>query len=272
MKGSVLFNKELSEGYYRMRIQCPEIAAEARPGAFLTIRISELYEPLLRRPFTIYSYDPGRGTIDVVYKVVGVGTLLMSERRRGDKLDLLGPLGNGFVIPSNEENMVLVAGGTGIAALHSLAQKVVAGRGGAEITALIGGAGAQDIICIDDFEKLGARVLVATEDGSMGEPGTVTDLLKSQLKGALHACDFTLYSCGPRDMLREVARLAEHHSLPCIVSLEGRMGCGIGACLGCVIRILPDLIDVEKAPAPVYRRICRDGPVFNAADVDWDAV
>ncbi len=272
MKATVVYNKVLSQGYFRMRFQCPEVSSEARPGTFLTLRVSELREPLLRRPFTIYAYDTDSGWLDIVYKVVGVGTWLMSEVGEGEKMDILGPLGNGFTIPRNEKKILLAAGGTGVAALYSLAQSILAQRHGVEITLLTGGAGSQDIICVDDFEEMGVQVLVATEDGSMGEMGLLTDLLGDQLEGSLEMDDVELFSAGPREMLKKVARLAETYSIPCTVSLEGRMGCGIGACLGCVIRVFTDPLDVVIPPMPVYRRICRDGPVFDAAEIDWDSI
>lgn len=272
MKARLIYNRELSKGYYQMRLQCSEVAREAQPGTFLTLRVSDSYQPLLRRPFTIYRYDPEGGTVDIVYKVVGVGTWLMSEMREGHRLDVLGPLGNGFTIPEDEQKFMLVAGGTGVTALYALAQNVSTRKRDAQITLLMGGAEAQDIICIDDFRELGARVLTATEDGSMGETGLVTDLLRAELQGPPRVGDFALYSCGPREMLKEVARLAELHSLPCTVSLEERMGCGMGACLGCVIRVKPESGDIEAAPVPRYKRVCRDGPVFDASEIDWDTL
>ncbi len=272
MKAVVVYNTELSPGYYRMRFRCPSVAEEARPGTFLTLRVTDIYEPLLRRPFSIYNYDREEGTVDIVYKVVGVGTWLMSEIREGKRLDVLGPMGNGFGIAGDEKMLVLVAGGVGVAALYALASSVSIEREDVKITLLMGGAKENDIICIDDFTELGAKALVSTEDGSMGKMGLVTDLLKEQLDGPLGDCDLSLYSCGPKEMLKEMAHIAEQRSLTCKVSLEGRMGCGVGACLGCVIKVLPRVIDVEKTPVPVYKRICRDGPVFDAAEIDWDAL
>jgi dihydroorotate dehydrogenase electron transfer subunit len=196
----------------------------------------------------------------------------MSEVGEGAIMELLGPLGNGFNIPSEPAKLLLVAGGTGIAALHALAQHVSDTESGAEITLLMGGKKAEDIICVDDFEELGASVLVATEDGSLGREGRVTDLLEDRLAGPLGGDDVALYSCGPREMLKEVARLAGRNSLPCAVSLEERMGCGMGACLGCVIRVLPGSTGAADTRLPRYKRICRDGPVFDAAEIDWEAI
>lgn len=272
MKAVILSNRELAQEYCRMQVSCSPVAREARPGTFVTIQVSQLYEPLLRRPFTIYSFDPGQGTIDLVYRVVGAGTLLMSAMREGQSVDLLGPLGNGFTPPGEEEKFLFVAGGTGVAALYALAQSIKAGKENAEITLLMGGAGGQDIICLDDFRRLGARVMVATEDGSMGDMGLVTDLLEDQLHGLSSPSNLAIYSCGPRPMLKEVARQARRYSIPCTISLEARMGCGIGACLGCVIKTIPHEDDPRSGESFHYKRICRDGPVFDAAVIDWEVI
>ena len=272
MIAQVLNNDQISNEYYRMKVSCPSVAETARLGNFVTLKISQLYEPLLRRPFTIYTHDPSEGTLDIIYKVVGAGTLFMSEMREGQKLDVIGPLGNGFNTSADERKIVLVAGGVGVTALYGLARMASSSIKDPEVTLIMGGATAQDIICIDDFKALGARILVTTEDGSMGETGRATNLLKKYLKDTPDKEELYLYACGPKGMLKETARLTAVYAIPCMVSMESRMGCGLGACLGCVIKVLPGAADLGSSLGPEYKRICRDGPVFDAAEIDWESI
>jgi dihydroorotate dehydrogenase electron transfer subunit len=182
----------------------------------------------------------------------------------------MGPLGKGFSLPSEVGTQFLVAGGIGVAALFALSQRMQAG--GHRCTVFIGGKTKEHVLCVNEFRGLGAEVYVATEDGSAGFRGMITDMVGSFLQD--HPVPSGLFACGPVDMLRAIAELAESRSIPCQVSLESRMACGLGACLGCVVRTRENpsfgsegLPDNERGVS--FKRVCSEGPVLDSQEVDW---
>jgi len=272
----IIFNRIVSPGYYRMRISCPRLAARSKPGQFVMARAGSSFDPLLRRPFAVHrlcgeTEDVPSGTspscIEILYRTVGKGTLMLSGKKRGEEIDLLGPLGNGFRISRQTDTAVLVAGGIGVAPLLSLAQLM--GRGAVSSTVIIGGATRGDILCRSEFRKAGARVAVTTEDGSSGIRGLATDLLEDVLKYLSPAvmARLALYACGPMPMLKRVAAIARDRALPCQVSLESAMACGVGACLGCSIPVRS-----ANGGAVSYHRVCKEGPVFDSTTIAWDSL
>jgi dihydroorotate dehydrogenase electron transfer subunit len=239
----------------RLTFNAPEIATVALPGQFVMVQIGTGKDPLLRRPFSIHQTSSD-GTLQILFKVVGRGTELLAQCRVGVQLSLLGPLGKGFVI-GEPGKACLVGGGMGIAPMLFLAScfqqqnkqgvgpKVILGaRNRAELQPLIG-----------DFEALGLEVLAATDDGSFGHHGLVTDVLKNLNLGP----DFTVYSCGPRPMLAAIHYLCLKENIRCQVSVESVMACGMGACLGCAVPL----------KAGGYAHACSDGPVFEAGELLW---
>ena len=254
-KAKVIKNVEVVENYYKMLLCSPRIAKAACPGQFLEVKVSEKDEPLLRRPISIHRVD---GTnVELLYQVVGRGTQALSRRKRGELLDIIGPLGSGFNYPSgivDRQTPILVAGGMGVAPLVFLAEKFM----GRRALALIGGRTKAHILCERDFRKYGCEVKVATDDGSRGFKGRVTDLLKDILRTTYHESRTTIYACGPKPMLKVISSLSKQKNIPAQVSLEEHMACGIGACLGCVVS--------TKAG---QKRVCKEGPVFNADEVNW---
>ena len=244
-------NERVAEGFYRMRVESAPLAKEAKPGRFVEVRCGGGYEPLLRRPLGIHRiHDDG---IEMLYEVVGTGTEILSTKKAGEALDILGPLGNGFTTDTKGP-VVLVAGGVGVAPLMALAEAFAGRRAGLEV--FIGAKTKTHILCENEFKKTGAKTFVATEDGSKGQRGLITELLQKRLDD--HTA--TIYACGPTAMLKAVALLARKESLPCQVSLEERMACGVGVCLGCPVKM--------KASG-AYKMVCKDGPVFNAEDIAW---
>lgn len=219
---------------------------DARPGQFLQVRVSGTFDPLLRRPLSIH--DAGGGEVRLLYREVGRGTALLAGKRPGEFLDVLGPLGNGFPAV-NGENAVLVAGGLGMAPLYFLARRLF--EAGKQVYFLLGARQAADVYIPDKLPGLVRRLLVATEDGSMGTRGMVTDLL-----AGLSQKQATVFCCGPWSMMEEVTRLCAQRGWQSYVSLEARMACGVGACQGCVV-----------LTARGYRRVCADGPVFAGEEV-----
>ncbi|MYF98175.1 dihydroorotate dehydrogenase electron transfer subunit [Candidatus Poribacteria bacterium] len=255
----IISNEKVAEDHYLLRCECSGIAKFARPGQFIHVMISQGAGLLLRRPFTIYTVN-GR-EITMLYQIIGEGTKQLSTMPKGASIQVLGPLGNTFDIAKNPEPAILVGGGAGIASLMLLA---VALR--AQDIPTIGLVGAQyrdRLLSVDDLEKIGVKVHIATDDGSIGHQGFVTDILTNMLRqNDLHHP--IVYACGPHGMLTAVAKITEEFEVPTQVAMENRMGCAMGVCLGCVCPVYIDDESIE------YQRVCTEGPVFNALDIAWE--
>lgn len=256
-KVTVIKHEEVQGGYRLLELAAPECGPLVAPGQFLHLLIPQLGECVLRRPFSIFKAN-AKG-VSVLYKMVGKGTTAMGHMRPGDEADIIGPLGNGFPDPQPDRFPVLVAGGYGNAALY-----LQAARSARKGVAFFGGRSAQDILCIREFEKLGWEVCVATEDGTLGTQGRVTDVLLPWLESTDEQPEF--FVCGPNGMLKAVGEIALERDLPCWLSMDRNMACGVGACLTCVIR----LKDEQASEGWKWARCCKDGPVFAAAEVIWD--
>ena len=213
-------------------------------------------DPLLPRPMAIYRERrrPGGADVEILYKVVGRGTALLADATPGQRIDVVGPLGRPFGMPAADERAVIVAGGTGIASVYELAVRLAADG---DVVVLLGARSAEDLMAEADFAELDVELRVATEDGSAGTRGLVTRLLEPALDGGKPA---RVYACGPTAMMRAVASLAAGRGRPCVVSLENPMACGFGVCLGCA----------APRVGGGFSLVCRDGPTFDAATVDWE--
>lgn len=254
--------RDLSPRYFVLSYRCPEIAAASRPGQFVMISASESIDPLLRRPMAVYRVLRRDGEplgFSLLVERHGRGTRLLGSARAGDSARVLGPLGRPFEVgDGGDVEHLLVMGGVGAAPFPFLAERLRAA--GARVRGFVGGRTQGDLLCVDELRELGATVHTATEDGSAGHHGLVTAALQEYLDGA--DGQLRLYSCGPTPMMRAVDEIARDRRLAHQVSLEAPMACGIGVCLSCVVRVgTPD--------AWRYRRICREGPVFDAATVVW---
>jgi dihydroorotate dehydrogenase electron transfer subunit len=224
---------------------------EAEPGQFVMLHLAEgapRHDPLLPRPMAIYRRSGERG-LEILYKVVGRGTALLAGRRAGDRVRVVGPLGRGFAPPGAGERVVLVGDGTGVPSHFELAQRA---RGRARPVLCLGSRRADDLLGRADFEALGLDLRLATDDGSAGRRGLVTELLAEVL--AEGGCG-RVVACGPTAMMRRAAALAAQAGAACELSLENRMACGFGVCLGCAVPRAGEGFDL----------VCRDGPVFDAA-------
>lgn len=250
LKAKLLSNKRVKDNYLHCILDAPAIANNARPGEFVNIRITDTLDPLLRRPLSIHAVK-GR-TIEVLYEVVGRSTQVLSEKKAGESLDIIGPLGNGFSI-LDVQYSILVAGGMGVAPLVFLAKKI----GRRRATVLIGAETKNHIHCEKEFKELGCEVKVSTDDGSKGFKGRITGLLKNLLSTTDSRLS-AIYACGPRPMLKEIALISKEKNIPAQISLEEHMACGIGACLGCAVNTKDG-----------YKRVCKDGPVFEAKEIIW---
>lgn len=249
LKVKILANDKVSGSFYRMKLASSYLAKSAKPGQFVEVRCTAGVDPLLRRPLGIHRIT--KGGIEVLYQVVGKGTELLSAQKAGRELDIIGPLGNGFDIAAPGP-AILIGGGIGVAPLIALAEEL----GGAHV--IIGARTKSHVLCENEFKRLGCSVSVATEDGSKGRKGLATELLKTALQSPGSKAP-VIYACGPTGMLKAVAQLAASHRIRCQVSLEERMACGVGVCLGCPV----------KVRSGEYKMVCKDGPVFNAEDIAW---
>lgn len=238
--------QKLTSDIFSFRLDAGEIAEQARPGQFIHVKCGEGL--LLRRPISIC--DAQNGLLRIVFQVRGTGTKWLAERKAGEVLDVLGPLGNGFQLPASGK-VLLIGGGIGTAPLLFAAKS--APEGAVAALGFRTGAGA---ILMEDFAKAGIPVEAASEDGSLGVPGTVDQVVHRCLQKGRYAA---VLACGPTPMLRAVSRVTAGEGTPCQVSLEERMACGIGACLTCSCKVNGH-----------YRRVCKDGPVFLSEEVEWD--
>ena len=306
MKSIILSNRNIKGRYFEIIIRAPEIAAIAKPGQFVNVKVSDGLEPLLRRPLSIHKAGGQRKAKDSVvllYEVVGKGTEILSGRKSQELLDVIGPLGNGFTyyplsLPCRQAGakrypLILVAGGMGTAPLVFLAEKIAAGlpattRGagrfprdyarGKQATVkplvLIGAKTKKDILCEEEFRDLGCEVKIATDDGSRGFKGYISELLKQELSAKRYPCLAgrqalsAIYGCGPAPMLKEISLISRKCHLPAQISLEAHMACGIGACMGCVVKTQNAKRKTQNDF--VYKRVCKDGPVFEASQVIWE--
>ena len=257
----VLFNRQLGTDYYKIGLTCSEYYSMAKAGQFIMLRFEQRPQPLLRRPYSIHNLIVSNGQVqgfEVLYKVVGTGTAVLAQQRAGDVVDILGPLGTGFVISGQARRIYFAAGGIGVAPLVFLAHQL--SRRGMDLSncrAFIGGRSKADLLCQDDFANLGIPVQTTTDDGSDGDQCLVThplELMVEQLKPEM------IVACGPMEMLRCIIGITEKYNLPCQVSIESMMACGMGACLGCAVE--------GRGQPDRYLHACLDGPVFDAAELE----
>ncbi len=217
------------------------------------------YDPLLPRPMAIFDSngEPGRQRIEVLYKVEGRGTRLLSGAEVGDHVRVVGPLGKGFELPAPGTHAIVIGGGTGTASLFGLAR---AARESGPVTVILGARRAGLLVAAGDFEKLGVDLQIVTEDASRGAKGLVTDALASLLRSA--ESETHVFACGPTAMMRACSTLAQEAGVGCSVALENRMACGFGACLGCAVPLA----------AGGFSLVCSQGPVYDATKLDWPGI
>jgi dihydroorotate dehydrogenase electron transfer subunit len=263
----IMANVKIAPDYYRLTVDVGTMARSVRPGQFFTIRCSDDFDPLLRRPFSVHRISgqgpmdsPPRGSIEVLYQVVGRATEHLSKKRKGTLLDIIGPLGRGFPLRSTERGLwpsVLVAGGMGVAPLRAVAEELAHDMPSRRCAVIIGAKTKRELLCERDFKKLGCEVLLATEDGSRGTKGLATEVLKELLLTIGHR-PLAIYACGPNLMLQAIAKMTTARTIDAYGSFEEHMACGVGSCYGCVI-----------ATKQGYKRVCNDGPVFDLREIIW---
>jgi len=252
----VVEHAEIGSGYRRIVFDAPGIAAATQPGQFVHVRVPALEGSALRRPFSVF--DAADGRVTVLYKTVGRGTAALNAVRAGDAVSVLGPLGRGFPV-SCEGAALLVGGGYGVAPLHFLARALKA-AGHDDVVAFVGGRTSNDLLAVDRFRALGVDVRLATNDGSAGAKGLVTDPLDDELaRLRSEGRKFELFACGPDPMLKAVAMRAVGTGAKGWISMDRHMICGVGACYACIQKTVRG-----------NSRCCVEGPVFRAEDLVWE--
>lgn len=254
-------NVAITPGYYRMKLIAPELAGGFHPGQFFQLRLGSRNSGFfLRRPFAPSEYCADGFAF--VYAVVGDGTRHLTSLAAGERVGVLAPLGHGYTLAGKGETAVLFGGGCGAPSLTPLAERL--SDEGVTVITVLGAKNASTLLEGGAFARCG-RLQTATDDGSSGVHGTVVDAFMKEFGESLSA-GTRFYACGPIPMLRAVAKLAEAEGVGCEVSLEQRMACGFGACMGCAVAIR------DGKGGSAYRRVCHEGPVFNAVDLAWDEI
>ena len=247
-KGTIMLHEQVGPSIWRMQLELPLTARDAKPGQFIHIKVNDP-RYILRRPISIAGTDAGKGLVEIIYRIVGKGTEAMSHLKEGDVVDCLGPLGTAFDMSCN--HIVGIGGGVGIAPILFMARKAKPGQ----MTVVIGGRNKEEVFWKDFFPKTVKQLIVTTDDGSYGIKGFSVSVLPELFKNGNvdEAC-----VCGPGIMMRITAQMAKEAGVACEVSMERRMGCGIGTCLGCVC---------DRADGKGHYKVCVDGPVFKAEEV-----
>lgn len=266
--GEVLSQKKYGEHYYSLTVVAPRIGEAVRPGQFVNVRCGDGRSHLLRRPFSVYRVHKRGGwasTIELVFDIRGPGTQYLAELRPHSPLDLIGPLGRGFVLPHRRAHCLLVGGGIGAAPLFFLADELR--NDGQRVDVILGARGVGLLLNQIDARRLASVCRITTDDGSAGDRGKVTDILADMI----HRCESeVVYACGPQPMLAAVSGVCSELGIPVQVAVEELMACGYGVCMTCVLPVRQPKRPKDAPDDFVYARSCVEGPVFNGADVIWD--
>lgn len=248
-KYRIVKKSAIAKNIYDFTVLCPDIADIAECGQFAHIKVDGFS---LRRPISICEVDREKGTLRFVFEIRGEGTSELSKLNENSLMDIIAPLGHGFTLLEKDKKAIVVGGGIGVPPMLQTAKHY-----GENATAIIGFRSANAVILKEDFEKIGAQTMLCTDDGTMGRKGFVTEALKERLESG--NADI-IYACGPKGMLKGIVELADKYNVRCEVSLEERMGCGVGACLVCACKTVKD-------GKEFYSHVCKDGPVFPADEV-----
>jgi len=262
MKLRLINQDVVAPGIYRMSLDYPSLVeGKATPGQFFMLRVNQGCDPLLRRPLSLHEIDTSGSVprLKFLYQVVGKGTTILSRLNPGDEVDILGPLGRGFSLVPDMEQAILVAGGIGVAPFLELAKMIRREYSDCRLLVFIGGKTAADIYTTKDLSRLGVEVRTVTEDGSSGSRGLVTESFEQYVSES-SGVRRQVFACGPWGMMHRMAQLSVAYDIPCQVSLDKVMACGVGACRGCVVQV------VDPGSSQKFRNqtVCQDGPVFEA--------
>ena len=258
IKAKLLKKEELKPGILKFSVQADEIVSTAKPGNFIEIRVNDDIEPFLRRPISIYNMNKENGILEFIFQIKGKGTTILAKRNEGELIDIVGPLGFGTFKYSSYENLAIIGGGIGVFPLYELAKS--AKNENKNVNTYLGFRNKDLVVLEYEFNKVSNQLTITSDDGSYAQKGFAIDFLKKDIEdGKIDS----IYACGPLPMLKAVRELALEKNIPCQISLEEKMACGLGVCLGCAVK-------TAKSPkeAPEYWHVCKAGPVFQAKDVE----
>lgn len=258
IKAKLLRKEELVSGIFKFSVQANEIVEKAKPGNFIEIRVNDDIEPFLRRPISIHNMDRENGILEFIFQEKGKGTKILSAKREGELIDIIGPLGFGPFKYSKFEKLGIIGGGIGVFPLYELAKCAQAEQ--KDVNTYLGFRNKDLVVLEDEFRNVSNNLTLTTDDGSYGKKGFAIDFLKKDIEdGKIDS----IYACGPLPMLRAVRKLAIEKNIPCQISLEEKMACGLGVCLGCAVKTA-----ASPKESPEYWHVCKAGPVFEAKNVD----
>jgi dihydroorotate dehydrogenase electron transfer subunit len=256
-------NKEKWSEWILLSLKSSKIAEQAEPGQFIMVKINDFFYPLLRRPFSIHNIlikNNKPAEIEIFFQIVGIGTSFLSEKQIGEKLNIIGPLGKGFRLGSNIRNkkFYLVGGGRGIAPLFFLAKEIKKAKG--QPFVFYGAKSKRDLPLLNKFLQENIPVFPSTDDGSFGWHGFITELFEHELKDNQEI--EKIFACGPMEMMKKIAFITQKYGIETEFSLESILGCGIGACWGCVLRL-------KRNNMENWVKTCSEGPVFSGKEIVW---
>lgn len=258
IKAKLIAKEELKQEIIKFSVQADEIVNVAKPGNFIEIRVNDDIEPFLRRPISIYNMDKEKGILEFIFQVKGKGTTILSQKNEGELIDIVGPLGYGTFKYSSYENLAIIGGGIGIFPLYELAKNAKSEE--KNVNTYLGFRNKDLVVLENEFRQVSNQLTITTDDGSYGQKGFAIDFLKQDIES--EKID-SIYACGPLPMLRAIRELAIKKNIPCQISLEERMACGLGICLGCAVKTAQ-----SPKESPEYWHVCKGGPVFQAKDVE----
>lgn len=250
---------EIIKDVYKFSVKAEEIVKIAKPGNFIEIRVSDQVEPFLRRPISIYKLDKENGILEFIFQVKGKGTTILSKKEVGNKIDIIGPLGFGTFNLKNYNKIAVIGGGIGIFPLYELCRQAKEQK--KEIGCYLGFRNKDFVMLEKEFKNTTSNLTITTDDGTYANKGFAIDYLIKDFVNQNYEC---IYACGPIPMLRAIQKYAITNNINCQISLEEKMGCGLGVCLGCAVKT-----SKSSKEAPEYFHVCKGGPVFNAKDVEF---
>ena len=250
--------EQLKNNIFKFSVKAPEVVNNAKPGNFIEIRVSNQTEPFLRRPISIYNLDKENGILEFIFQVKGKGTKILANKEIGECIDIIGPLGFGTFKYENYNNIAIIGGGIGVFPLYELSK--CAKSENKTVNTYLGFRNEEYVVLEKEFKSVSNKLIITTDDGSYGKEGFAINFLKEDLEKQKVDC---IYACGPLPMLRAIRTLSIEKAIPCQISLEEKMGCGLGVCLGCAVKTAR-----STKENPEYWHVCKGGPVFQAKDVE----
>ena len=251
LQSKLIKKEQLKEDIFKFSLSAKEITDIAKPGGFIEIRVTDGLDPFLRRPISIYNMDKEKGILEIIFRVQGKGTEILSRKKEGETVDIIGPLGYGTFKFEGYENIAILGGGIGVFPLYELAKEA---RKTAKISTYLGFRNIDAVVLEEEFENISDKLVITTDDGSYKTHGFAINELKKDIKN--EKID-AIFACGPLPLLKAVQSLAKEVNIPCQISLEEKMGCGLGVCLGCAVEV----------KSGGYEHVCKQGPVFDSNKV-----